>query len=61
MELNCWILNELLDIHQNDEPKQELIKWENHIKKIIKKTFQARGQSDYDKYIQEENKYNSLL
>ena len=57
MELNCLILNELLDIHRNYEPKQELIKWENH----IKKTFQERGKSDYDKYIQEEIDYNSLL
>ena len=62
MELSCLILNELLDIHRNYEPKQELIKWENHIKKTIeKKTFQARGKSDYDKYIQEEIDYNSLL
>ena len=58
-ELKYLVLNEKLDENRDYESKNDLIKWENHIRKTLeKKTFHSRGDIDYKKYLQEEKKYN---
>ena len=60
--LNSLVLNEKLNEHKNYSANSELIRWEKNIKeRIEKKIFKDRGKSDYDKYVQEESKYNSNL
>ena len=60
--LNSLVLNAMLDENRHYSANSELVRWEANMKnKIEKKTFQDRGKSDYDKYQQEELKYNDTV
>ena len=42
----------------NYEARKDLVRWEQDMKKSIEtKTFKDRGQSDYNQYLEEEEKY----
>ena len=57
-ELKNLVLNEKLDVHRNYEARKDLVRWEQDMKKSIEtKTFKDRGQSDYNQYLEEEEKY----
>ena len=58
--LNSLVLNAMLDEDKQYSANAELVRWETEMKKKIEqKTFQDRGKSDYNRYLQEEIKYNT--
>ena len=60
--LNNLVLNEKLYENRKYNANNELVRWETRIKETIeKKTFKDRGRSDYNKYLNEENKYKGSL
>jgi len=56
------VLNEELDENRSYSANSELVRWETNIKDSIeKKTFKDRGKYDYERYLEEEQRYNGTF
>ena len=58
-QLKSLVLNVKLDPNRDYSARDELVRWERYIKNNIEsETFRMRGPLAYEKYKEEEQKYN---
>ena len=58
--LKSLVLNAKLDPGRDYTAKEELVRWESHMRENIEmETFKIRGEIDYEQYIKEEEKYRN--